>query len=211
MGVLACEPWLGVRVWSLTGSRRDRSLLATQAGHRPKHSPQAPGPDAVDPTCRHLMERVVMRRGDTATAWPQPESDRRATDSRFQGKSRATRNVGMAPWRHVPKLGLARPESRRFGLGAGPRTFGLGNARLPLPRNGRQAASRRASSSLTLTNHDLQSDTRPGTSMRRARVPDRPIRLQLRSPVFHARRREDPCSLRAKGGIVEDRPPEHFP
>jgi hypothetical protein len=61
-----------------------------------------------------------------------------------------------------------------------------------------------------VTNHDLQSDTRPATSMHRAGVLDRPIRLQLRSPVFHACRREDPCSLRATGGLVEDRPPERF-
>ena len=123
---------------------------------------------------------------------------------------RARQPLRFGRW---PRTRTSPSESMRRALQDRPRTKDVRTREreTSAARNGRQAGSRRASSSLTLTNHVLQSDTRPGTSMRRARVPDRPIRLQLRSPVFHARRREDPCSLRAKGGVDGDRPPEHTP
>ncbi len=85
------------------------------------------------------------------------------------------------------------------GPASGPRTFGLGNATHSVAREQRpQAASRGPGCSLPCS-HGRNHTRRSWSSMLRAPLPDRPFHLQLRSPVLHARRHQDACSLRAQG------------
>jgi hypothetical protein len=76
-------------------------------------------------------------------------------------------------------------------------------------RNGRQAASRGPGCSLPCS-HGRNHTRRSCSSMLRAPLPDRLVHLRFRSPVLHARRHQDSCSLRAQGVKVWDRSPEHF-